>query len=155
MLGRRLARLDLDSISTALHVGHRRRSRPAGADRRAKLLDGGAELVDPADARAGRLANGSADENRDLALVVSDRIRAVGRSFHLGRRPTEFFSFVFPEHALRRGRNRVEVLEVVDGGHSRAAGRQSRRRAVGRVGTGAAALRRAPAPDEQAFVNSW
>ena len=66
----------------------------------------------------GRLENGSADENRELALVVNGRIRAVGRSFHLGRRPTEFFSFVFPEHALRRGRNHVEVLEVVDGGRS-------------------------------------
>ena len=65
--------------------------------------------------------------SRSSSMTASARN---GGSFHLGRRPTEFFSFVFPEHALRRGRNRVEVLEVVDGGHSRAAGRQSRRRAV-------------------------
>ena len=99
--------------------------------------------------------NGSAYENRDLALVVNGRIRAVGRSFHLGRRPTEFFSFVFPEHALRRGRNRRGARGRGRRPQLRAAGRQSRRRAVDRVGTGAAALRRAPAPGEQAFVNSW
>jgi hypothetical protein len=36
----------------------------------------------------------------------------VGRSFHLrGRRP-EFFSLIVPEGALRRGANRLELLEV-------------------------------------------
>lgn len=123
MLGRRLARLELgDSISTALHAsladdarGPRVRAQIANAE----LLD---EVAPNSSIRptrvTGRLANGSADENRELALVVNGRIRSVGRSFHLGRRPTEFFSFVFPEHALRRGLNHVEVLEVVDGGRS-------------------------------------
>jgi Sulfatase len=123
VLGRRLARLDLGgSVSTALHAtpldderGGRVRARIANAE----LLD---EVAPDSPIRptrvAGRLVNGSADGTRELALVVNGRIRAVGRSFHLGRRPTEFFSFVFPEHALRRGRNHVEVLEVVDGGRS-------------------------------------
>jgi hypothetical protein len=66
----------------------------------------------------GRLVGGSPDGTRALALVVNGRIRAVGRSFHLGRRPAEFFSFVFPERALRRGHNHVELLEVVDGGRT-------------------------------------
>jgi hypothetical protein len=123
VLGRRLARLDLGaSISTALHAsladdarGPRVRAQIANAE----LLD---EVTPNSSIRptrvTGRLVNGSAHEDRELALVVNGRIRSVGRSFHLGHRPTEFFSFVFPEHALRRGRNHVEVLEVVDGGHS-------------------------------------
>jgi Sulfatase len=123
VLGRRLARLDLgDSISTALHAsvaddgrGSRARAQIANAE----LLD---EVAPDSPIRptrvAGRIVSGSREESRDLALVVNGRIRSVGRSFHLGRRPTEFFSFVFPEHALRRGRNHVEVLEVVDGGRS-------------------------------------
>jgi hypothetical protein len=53
---------------------------------------------------------------RDLAVAVNGRIQAVGRSFHLRGRPTEFFSMIVPESALRPGRNRVEVLEVGPGG---------------------------------------
>ena len=49
---------------------------------------------------------------RDLAVAVNGRIEAVGRSFHLRGRRTEFFSLLVPESALRRGRNHVEVLEV-------------------------------------------
>ena len=49
---------------------------------------------------------------RDLAVAVNGRIRAVGRSFHLRGRHTEFFSLLVPESALERGRNFVEVLEV-------------------------------------------
>ena len=122
VLGRRLARLDLGaSVSTALHASRRADSGPRVRARiaNAGLLD---HVTPDAPIRptrvAGRLVNGSAEENRELALVVNGRIRSVGRSFHLGRRPTEFFSFVFPEHALRRGRNHVEVLEIVDGGRS-------------------------------------
>jgi hypothetical protein len=123
VLGRRLARLDLGgSVSTALHAsaaGDARGSRPRVQIANAELLD---EVAPDSPIRptrvTGRILNGSPEESRDLALVVNGRIRAVGRSFHLGRRPAEFFSFVFPEHALRRGRNHVEVLEVVDGGRS-------------------------------------
>jgi hypothetical protein len=49
---------------------------------------------------------------RDLAVAVNGRIRAVGRSFHLRGRHTEFFSLLVPESVLRAGRNRLEVLEV-------------------------------------------
>ena len=65
----------------------------------------------------GRLQGSPPGAARDLAVVVNGRIRAVGRSFHLrGRRP-EFFSLMVPESALRRGRNRLELLEVQpDGG---------------------------------------
>jgi hypothetical protein len=53
-----------------------------------------------------------ADEHRDLALAVNGRIRAVGRSFDLWWKGREYFSFMVPEDALRRGRNRVELFEV-------------------------------------------
>jgi hypothetical protein len=66
----------------------------------------------------GRLAGAPAVGVRGLALAVNGRIRAVGRSFRLGRRPDEFFSFVVPERALREGRNEVRVFEVVDGGRT-------------------------------------
>jgi hypothetical protein len=60
----------------------------------------------------GRLAGSPPGAMRDLAVAVNGRIRAVGRSFHLRGRRTEFFSLLVPESALRRGRNVVEVLEV-------------------------------------------
>jgi Sulfatase len=122
LLGRRLPQLDLGgSVATTLHAARAGRS---GSRVRARIANAG--LLDQVTPGApirptrvtGRLENGSADETRELALVVNGRIRSVGRSFHLGRRPTEYFSFVFPERALRRGRNHVELLEVVDGGRS-------------------------------------
>ena len=64
----------------------------------------------------GRLDGASRDGLRDLALAVNGRIRAVGRSFRLRRRSAEFFSFVVPESALRRGANRIELFEVEGGG---------------------------------------
>jgi hypothetical protein len=60
----------------------------------------------------GRLKGGPPGAMRDLAVAVNGRIRAVGRSFHLRGRRTEFFSLLVPESALRRGGNTVEVLEV-------------------------------------------
>jgi sulfatase-like protein len=61
---------------------------------------------------AGRLEGGPPGAARDLAVVVNGRVRAVGRSFHLrGWRP-EYFSLMVPESALRRGRNRLQLLEV-------------------------------------------
>jgi hypothetical protein len=64
----------------------------------------------------GRLPGTPPGTMRDLAVAVNGRIRAVGRSFHLHGRRTEFFSMLVPESALRPGRNRVEVLEVGPGG---------------------------------------
>ncbi|MEA2419369.1 MAG: hypothetical protein QOE60_1575 [Thermoleophilaceae bacterium] len=64
----------------------------------------------------GRLPGTPPGTMRDLAVAVNGRIRAVGRSFHLRGRRTEFFSLLVPESALRAGRNDVQVLEVGPGG---------------------------------------
>ena len=58
----------------------------------------------------GRLSDGKPDALRDLAVAVNGRIAAVGRSFHLDGQPTEFFSLIVPESALRRGRNDVRLV---------------------------------------------
>ena len=68
----------------------------------------------------GRIRDGSPTTMRDLAVAVNGRIAAVGRSFHLDGRTTEFFSLIVPESALRRGHNVVELLEVQPGGGLRA-----------------------------------
>lgn len=60
----------------------------------------------------GRIEGGLPGAERDLAVAVNGRIRAVGRSFHLRGRPRELFSLIFPERALRPGDNRVQLLEV-------------------------------------------
>jgi hypothetical protein len=60
----------------------------------------------------GRLRGSPPGALRDLAVAVNGRIEAVGRSFHLDGRATEFFSLIVPESALRRGRNVVDLLEV-------------------------------------------
>ena len=119
LLGLRLGQLNLSgSVATAAHAT----TRSSGVHARianAHLLD---EVHPGAPIRptrvTGSIVGGSRDDTRELALVVNGRIRSVGRSFHLGRRPGEFFSFVFTERALRRGRNHVELLEVVDDGRS-------------------------------------
>jgi hypothetical protein len=52
----------------------------------------------------------------DLVLAVNGRIQATGRSFDLTRKRLEFFSLIYPEAALRPGRNRLELFEVRAGG---------------------------------------
>lgn len=64
----------------------------------------------------GRLHGVPAGTQRDVAVAVNGRIRAVGRSFHLWRRSREYFSLMVPESALRAGRNRLELFEVLPGG---------------------------------------
>ena len=64
----------------------------------------------------GKLGPGRPGTLRDLAVAVNGRIRAVGRSFRLRFRPTEYFSLVVPESSLRRGRNVGELFEVGPGG---------------------------------------
>jgi hypothetical protein len=105
-------------------LGDRVRGAPA-ADVRGELAN--AALLDHVDPRdpilptrvAGRIEGGPPGAVRDLAVAVNGRIRAVGRSFHLrGRRP-EFFSLIFPESALRRGANRLDLLEVRPAGELR------------------------------------
>lgn len=68
----------------------------------------------------GRLQGGEPGAMRDLAVAVNGRIAAVGRSFHLDGRSTEFFSLIVPETVLRRGRNVAQLLEVEPGGGLRA-----------------------------------
>jgi hypothetical protein len=65
---------------------------------------------------AGRIHGAGAQQERDLAIAVNGRIEAVGRSFHLRGQRVESYSIMVPEHALREGRNTVEVLEVTDEG---------------------------------------
>ena len=55
-------------------------------------------------------------EHREVAVAVNGRIRAVGESFDLWFKGREFFSLLVPESALRRGRNRIEVFEVLPSG---------------------------------------
>jgi hypothetical protein len=70
---------------------------------------------------AGPIASGERDATRDVAVAINGRIEAVGRSFHLqveadeADRAGESFAVMIPERALRPGRNRVEVYEVVGG----------------------------------------
>jgi hypothetical protein len=126
LIGKRVAGLHLGQpVGEALTVARRRNSgdaAPTGV--RPKIAN--ADLlrdIRPGDAIyptrvTGRLAGAPAEGVRELALAVNGRIRAVGRSFRLGRRPAEFFSFVVPERALRRGANHVQLFEVVDGGRT-------------------------------------
>ena len=65
---------------------------------------------------AGRLLNAPPGEERDLAVAVNGSIRALTRSFHLGRANREYYSMLVPESALRDGANRLELFEVRDGG---------------------------------------
>jgi hypothetical protein len=60
----------------------------------------------------GRIEGSRPGAERDLAVAVNGRVWAVGRSFHLRGRPRELFSLIFPERALHRGDNRVQLLEV-------------------------------------------
>jgi Sulfatase len=79
-----------------------------------------AELVNDVDPRGpiaptrvvGRIEGSPPGAVHALAVAVNGRVRAVGRSFHLrGERP-EYFSLNVPERALRRGDNRLQLLEV-------------------------------------------
>jgi hypothetical protein len=55
-------------------------------------------------------------EHRDVAVAINGRIRAVGRSFDLWWKGREFYSVLVPEAALRAGRNRIEVFEMLPSG---------------------------------------
>jgi len=64
---------------------------------------------------SGRIYGVPSGTERDLAVAVNGRIRALGRSFHLWRNEREYFSMMVPESALRDGANRIEVYAVHDG----------------------------------------
>ena len=68
---------------------------------------------------AGHIRGGARGATREVAVAVNGRIRATGRTFYLRgpraprRRRGETFSLVFPERALHRGANSVELFEVL------------------------------------------
>ena len=65
---------------------------------------------------AGWVFGGAPGATREVAAVVNGLIQATGRTFHLrGPDTRETFSMIVPERSLRRGRNRVELMEVVHG----------------------------------------
>ncbi len=70
----------------------------------------------------GPVAGGDAGARRDIAVAVNGRIEAVSRTFYLRGRGQESFAVNVPETSLQRGRNRVEVFEVLDGGQLRLIG---------------------------------
>jgi hypothetical protein len=64
----------------------------------------------------GRLQGVPFGEHRNVAVAVNGRIRAAGRSFDLWWKGREYFSMMVPERALREGRNRIDLFEVLPGG---------------------------------------
>ncbi|HEU0023547.1 MAG TPA: sulfatase-like hydrolase/transferase [Thermoleophilaceae bacterium] len=64
----------------------------------------------------GTLEGGPPEALRDVAVAVNGTVWATGRSFRLRGRPFEYFSLIVPEHALRPGRNAIELFEVGPGG---------------------------------------
>lgn len=68
---------------------------------------------------AGWIPGGHAAGRRLVAASVNGRIQAVARTFRLRGNAAELFSLMVPESSLRRGRNRVELLEVVGGRSTR------------------------------------
>jgi hypothetical protein len=59
---------------------------------------------------AGRIVPGRRGGRRVIAAAVNGRIAATGRTFTLAGSRGEQFSLILPEHALRRGANRVVLL---------------------------------------------
>ncbi len=62
---------------------------------------------------AGSIARGKRGARRNLAVAVNGEIEAVGRSFYVKGNSRENFAILIPERSLRRGRNNVQVFEVV------------------------------------------
>jgi hypothetical protein len=99
-----------------------RRTAPSGEVRGVLVRPGLLDRVDPRGPVVptrviGRIEGSRPGAERDLAVAVNGRVWAVGRSFHLRGRPSELFSMIFPERALQRGDNRLQLLEVEpDGG---------------------------------------
>jgi hypothetical protein len=138
LLRRRLARFghgDWDSLYTGIGphrqlIGRSVGGRPRVAARGLQASIAGAvwmravkrnSLVRPTQV-AGSIVGGGERTTRPLAIAVNGVIEATGVSFHLRvpkgerGRTGESFAVMVPERALRPGRNRVEVLEIVDGG---------------------------------------
>jgi Sulfatase len=73
---------------------------------------------------AGSIADGGRNDTRPIAVAVNGTIEATGVSFHLRlpkaerSRTGESFAVMVPERAIRPGRNRVEVFEIVGDGRA-------------------------------------
>jgi hypothetical protein len=61
---------------------------------------------------AGRLTGGRRGATRDVAVAVNGVVQSVGHTFFLARSPTETFTVLVPEGALRQGRNDVRVFAL-------------------------------------------
>jgi hypothetical protein len=60
----------------------------------------------------GAIEHGRAGGGRPLAVAVNGTIFVTSYSFSLRGSATEYVSAILPENVLRRGRNRVQVLEI-------------------------------------------
>jgi hypothetical protein len=71
---------------------------------------------------AGIVSSGTGGQTRDIAIAVNGTVEAVGTTFHLrvddlkSTRHGESFSVMVPESSMRRGRNQVQVYEILGGG---------------------------------------
>ncbi|HEX2072105.1 MAG TPA: hypothetical protein VHF90_10715, partial [Thermoleophilaceae bacterium] len=87
----------------------------------------GDSLVRPTQV-AGAIVGGAPEATRPIAVAVNGTIEATGVSFHLRvpeaqrRRAGERFAVMVPERAIRLGRNRVEVFEILGGDRLRPLG---------------------------------
>jgi hypothetical protein len=70
---------------------------------------------------AGTVDSGPGNQTRDVAIAVNGTVEAVGTTFHLrvddlqSTRHGESFSVMIPESSLHRGRNSVQVYEILPG----------------------------------------
>ncbi len=60
----------------------------------------------------GTISGGRRDGGRPVALAVNGKIAATGVTFRLRGSSEEQFSLLMPEEALRRGRNRLELMLI-------------------------------------------
>jgi hypothetical protein len=60
----------------------------------------------------GRVLGGQPGSTHQLALAINESIAAVGRSFYLRDSPSERFSLLIPEDALRPGPNHAALYEI-------------------------------------------
>jgi hypothetical protein len=102
LLDRRVAALDVHRAGEA-------RAAVANSDLLRRVVPG--DELHPTRV-AGALGRGRPGRLRNVAVAVNGRIRAVGRSFRLRGRTTEYFSLLVPEDSLRTGRNVIELFEV-------------------------------------------
>jgi Sulfatase len=119
----RLFGADTDAVGPRRELAGRRTAGlavlPQGRDRALVARAGEYRRVDPDTGfvpthLVGRIAPGKRGGGRVLAVAVNGAIAATGRTFSLAGSEDEQFSLLIPERALRRGRNRLELLLAGD-----------------------------------------